>query len=449
MKYRDRFLVNYVYGFNSSSHVYFVTVQRKSHLPGHEEQGYITRISRACVTDANFDTYTEITLECGNDGRFNLVQEAYLVEKSDSLTHRIHTVHNDSFLVASFAKSQGSTSIPQNTSSAVCIFSLSEIDRRFDENIHNCFNGSTRHRNMEYISGTILEGKCPEKLGAAGNILNFCEVGLKISGMYPIVADPVYITNHEAITSVYYSDIHGQSNMGVLILGSSTGSVKSIVLSNSQKSSDDLRVLATQTLSETDPVIKLVLTPQQDHIIALQKHTVTKLQVSECEQIYNKCGDCLSAADPFCGWCSLENRCTGRHSCRTREWITASMGGGQCSQIEQVIPSSLSLPSTASHLTLLISALPKLPPRSDPSGGYICVYGQNVTAVRAKTVARGEFNFKACRVLLGKKWDWPRNNMLFKKIDKFHTINEKRNESDLPEYLPGFFFRLDSKNGVV
>ena len=74
------------------------------------------------------------------------------------------------------------------------------------------------------------------------------------------------------------------------------------------------------------------------------------------------------------------------------------MGGGQCSQIEQVIPSSLSLPSTASHLTLLISALPKLPPRSDPSGGYICVYGQNVTAVRAKTVARGKSYF-----LIGKK----------------------------------------------
>ena len=106
VKYRDRFLVNYVYGFNSSSHVYFLTVQRKSHLPGHEEQGYITRISRACVTDANFDTYTEVTLECGDSGRFNLVQDAYLVERSDSLSHRFHTVRNDSFLVASFAKSQ-------------------------------------------------------------------------------------------------------------------------------------------------------------------------------------------------------------------------------------------------------------------------------------------------------------------------------------------------------
>ena len=34
VKYRDHFLVDYVHGFNSSTHVYFVTVQKKSYLPG-------------------------------------------------------------------------------------------------------------------------------------------------------------------------------------------------------------------------------------------------------------------------------------------------------------------------------------------------------------------------------------------------------------------------------
>lgn len=32
VKYRDHFLVNYVYGFNSSDYAYFMLVQRKSHL---------------------------------------------------------------------------------------------------------------------------------------------------------------------------------------------------------------------------------------------------------------------------------------------------------------------------------------------------------------------------------------------------------------------------------
>ena len=43
VKYRDHFLVQYVHGFNTSQHVYFVTVQRASYLPGDSEAGYITR----------------------------------------------------------------------------------------------------------------------------------------------------------------------------------------------------------------------------------------------------------------------------------------------------------------------------------------------------------------------------------------------------------------------
>ena len=68
VKYRDQFLVNYVYGFNSSSHIYFVTVQKQSHAAGEEEKGYITRLARVCVTDANYDTYTEVTLQCNGTG---------------------------------------------------------------------------------------------------------------------------------------------------------------------------------------------------------------------------------------------------------------------------------------------------------------------------------------------------------------------------------------------
>ncbi|OXA52930.1 Plexin-B [Folsomia candida] len=65
-------------------------------------------------------------------------------------------------------------------------FLLIDIEAKFTENIHMCFNGSVENRNMDYISGPILDGKCYEP-GAAGNIPDFCDVGLKISGAIPIV----------------------------------------------------------------------------------------------------------------------------------------------------------------------------------------------------------------------------------------------------------------------
>ena len=45
--------------------------------PGEAEAGYITRISRSCINDANFDTYSEVTLQCHIGGEnYNLLQAA-------------------------------------------------------------------------------------------------------------------------------------------------------------------------------------------------------------------------------------------------------------------------------------------------------------------------------------------------------------------------------------
>ena len=74
IKYRDHFLVDYVYGFSSASHAYFVTVQKKSHNHRDTEKGYVTRLARVCVTDKNFDTYTEVTLECNGANRKQVIR---------------------------------------------------------------------------------------------------------------------------------------------------------------------------------------------------------------------------------------------------------------------------------------------------------------------------------------------------------------------------------------
>ena len=75
VKYRDHFMVQYKAGFSAGDHVYFVTVQKKSHLPGQDEVGYVSRIARVCVTDPNYNSYTEVTVSCG---AYNLVRSARL-----------------------------------------------------------------------------------------------------------------------------------------------------------------------------------------------------------------------------------------------------------------------------------------------------------------------------------------------------------------------------------
>lgn len=166
VKYRDHFLVKYVYGFNASDFAYFVVVQKKSHLPGEEELGYVTRLARTCISDANYDSYTEVTLQCGGgpDGRgaFSIVQDAKVARAGRDLADSLGLSVGDPVLVGVFSPAKGIGGPEPGHQSAVCVFSVADIEARFNENIHMCFNGSMHSRNMEYISGPILEGKCPK-----------------------------------------------------------------------------------------------------------------------------------------------------------------------------------------------------------------------------------------------------------------------------------------------
>lgn len=170
VNHRDHFLVDYKYGFNSTDYAYFVIVQKKSHLV--EEAGFITRIARVCVSDLNYDTYTEITLQCkkrlntnendvdATEINYNILRDAKVTPAGQRLAQQMGIKRDDLVLVTAFSPSKEITNEPQ-AKSAVCLYSLKDIDETFTENIHMCFNGTIKDRNMGYISGTINEGKCP------------------------------------------------------------------------------------------------------------------------------------------------------------------------------------------------------------------------------------------------------------------------------------------------
>jgi plexin A len=168
VKYRDHFLVKYVYGFNASDYAYFVIVQKQSPLPGQEELGYVSRLARTCINDANYDSYTEVTLQClvrdpsspGSMVSYNLIQDAKVTEAGADLAMSLGIKTSDPVFVGVFGPSRGISNEPQSRS-AVCVYSLQDIEAKFNENIHMCFNGSIKYRNMDYISGLIMDGKCP------------------------------------------------------------------------------------------------------------------------------------------------------------------------------------------------------------------------------------------------------------------------------------------------
>jgi len=387
VKYRDHFLVDYIHGFNSSSHVYFVTVQKKSYLPGEAEAGYITRISRSCITDANFDTYSEVTLEChaGSGGEnYNLVQSAVTVPASRRIADDLGIQEGDTVLLALFSPGESQTSTPQPLS-GVCVYSLPYIDKLFDQNIHMCFNGTMQHRNLPYISGPVDEGKCPSA-GSSGNIFSFCEAALKISGPSPIVQQIGLdlMTETGLATAITGTTV---GNNLVAIVGTQRGEIIKVLIAEHQAMVVD-RFIAVKG----EPILSGTRMHQNNvDLLILTTRRLQRIKIADCTQL-NFCGECLNKRDPFCGWCSLQNECTTEDNCRGagivdrrfsgRPWL--SLGAKhQCVHLENITPSSIAI-TEMTNISLQISSLPELPTTDQ----YQCVYDNHLT-MRATKVPGG------------------------------------------------------------
>lgn len=376
VKYRDHFLVNYVYGFNSSEYAYFAIVQKKSHLA--DEAGFVTRLARICVTDPNYDTYTEVTIQClatKNNIDYNILRDAKITQAGQKLAQTLGIKRGDAVLVAIFSPSNEITDQAE-ANSAMCLYSLKDIEEVFNENIHMCFNGTIKDRNLGYISGTIDDGHCPVA-GTIGNIQDFCTVGLKISGSSPITVQALLHFDNVSITSVTTTTTGPHS---LAFLGTETGTIKKVLISG--HNAGEYEEIAV------DPGNKILqdtmMSADKDFLYVLSKRKITKLRVEHCS-VYTNCSVCLESRDPFCGWCSLEKRCTVRSACQkdtsAARWL--SLGSGQqCIDFESVVPDKIPI-TELTELQLIIRTLP------EPfNAKYRCVFG-NSTPIDADVIENG------------------------------------------------------------
>ncbi|XP_064537604.1 plexin-B [Drosophila montana] len=378
VKYRDHFLVDYVYGFNSSEYAYFVLVQKKSHLA--EEAGYVTRLARICITDPNYDSYTEITIQCtATDDHidYNILRDAKITHASQKLAYQMGIKRDDHVLVTVFSPSKEISDQPENKS-AMCIYSLKDIEDVFIENIHMCFNGTIKDRNLGYISGTINDGRCPI-VGSLGNIYNFCNVGLKISGVAPISAHALFHFDNVSVTSVTATTTTDQQH-SLAFLGTEAGNIKKVLLSGQKPGEYEEIVVdaGSRILPNT------MMSPKKDFLYVLSKRKITKLRIEHCS-VYSNCSACLESRDPFCGWCSLEKRCTVRSTCQrdtsASRWL--SLGSGQqCIDFESIVPDKIPI-TELTQVQLVIRTLP------EPfNAKYRCVFG-NSTPIDAEILEHG------------------------------------------------------------
>jgi plexin A len=370
VKYRDRFLVQYIYGFNTSNHIYFAIIQKRSHVAGQDDKGFVTRLARVCISDPNFDTYSEVTIQCDDEDG-----ETYGMLRAAKFLPGKRT--NDSVLIASFSR----TADP-NYKSVVCRFAMSTVERLFQENIHNCFNGSMTLRNMEYISGPVQEGKCPV-VGKSGNIANFCQVGLKISGVSPIVSSAVFATQNGQVTAV--DAMTTQDGVQVVVLGMTSGQIVILKLDRS----DTPRNLGS--FWKDDGILQLEIIGED--VYYLHKRGLGRVAIaSSCHQ-HLDCPACANSGNPLCGWCSATNKCTTRTTCPGGEGGGGGRGDNilfqaaskRCTSLQSVEPPQLDTAKSKELVKLNIKDLPRL---LNEHHSYICQFSGSLR-YRARVIPGG------------------------------------------------------------
>ncbi|XP_037701978.1 plexin-C1 isoform X1 [Choloepus didactylus] len=235
----------------------------------------------------------QAALDCGHghpDGR-RLLLSSSLVEALDVWAG-----------VFSAATGEGQKRRSPSTT-ALCLFRMSEIQARakscpwdFQTTEHNCKKEDQPERVQPIASSTLI---------------------------------------HSDLTSVYGTVV---MNRTVLFLGTGDGQLLKVTLGENLAS--NCPEVIYEIKEETPVFYKLVPDPVKNIYIYLTAgKEVRRIRVANCSK-HKSCTECLTAADPHCGWCHSLQRCTFQGDCLpledSRNWLDISSGAEKCPKIEMI-----------------------------------------------------------------------------------------------------------------
>lgn len=259
---------------------------------------------RICQKDPDYYSYTEVPIKCRtheDNIDYNLAQAAFVGKPGSELATSLGITAQDDILFIVFAKSKDEADVFNKPShnSALCVYALSAVHRKFTQNIQHCFNGNG-NQGLDFINPS--QSCVPTQVQIKDD---FCgmDVNTPLGGVMPVEASPVLTYKNVLLTSVAATSTHDYT---VVFLGTSDGYLKKAVVESSLSAFEYSNNLIEKN-SRVNPDMHLVEFNNKNFLYVMTERRVTMVKVQEC-QIYKTCGDCLGAHDPYCGWCSLENK---------------------------------------------------------------------------------------------------------------------------------------------
>ncbi|XP_019328964.1 PREDICTED: plexin-C1, partial [Aptenodytes forsteri] len=164
---------------------------------------------------------------------------------------------------------------------------------------------------------------------------------------------------HSGLAAVYGTVVLNQI---VLFLGTDDGQLLKAVLNEDMES--NCPEVLYEIKEETSIFPKLRLDPVDNNYIYLSSaNKVRRIPVANCGRYVSE-QECLSAKDPYCGWCSLNRRCTLKENCTRSNsiegWYNISHAPDKDLKILLSFPAKNQVAVTASISKILTSCMIKI-----------------------------------------------------------------------------------------
>uniref|UniRef100_A0A8C2E227 Plexin D1 n=1 Tax=Cyprinus carpio TaxID=7962 RepID=A0A8C2E227_CYPCA len=282
------------------------------------------------------ESYIQMGLQCGSSGNiYNRLLSIYPADISSG-----GAAGAEPHLFGVFAQAGGRA--------AVCAFRVLEVEERIRQGRRNCSSGPNSDVQVldSVIQGSGAECEHKGAIKLQEEQLNCGAAHLQhpLALRRPLKARPIY--EAPGLTSIAVDNVH---NHTVVFLGTSRGRLRKLSLLA------DLSVANQWSLklAANEPVHHIMTFDPSDHnyLYLMTTHHLLRVQVSACGQS-SSCSECVSAGDAYCGWCTLEGRCSVQKDCSSgtvgRSWISTGDGVQQCPSMT-ITPSEISRSQPGTH----------------------------------------------------------------------------------------------------
>ncbi|KAF3696546.1 Plexin-B1 Semaphorin receptor SEP Precursor [Channa argus] len=358
---------HFVTAFTRRTYVYFLFYRRDIKSTSRE---YWTYAARVCLDDTSYYSYVEVPLVCRSPASpyrsYNLLQAAQVGQGAG---------WEGENLLGVFSTHVSSTNNNPLDASALCVYPLDELDRHINSTRDLCYTQDGRVQGRGEVAYIEYEVKS-SCANLPLNTLKAYPCGSDhtpspMASRTPLEAKAVWHTSAARLTAVAVSAREGYS---IAFLGDSKGTLHKLYLGQDGR----VEVYAKTRIHPISPINSDLLLDQNGaHIYIMTKTTVEKRPVAECGD-HLDCQSCLSARDPYCGWCVLEGRCGQRWECERGslqgQWLWSFNQTQQCLSIQHLSLYNISR-GEKTDITLSVEGLPSL----GKGEAYSCLFQDTET----------------------------------------------------------------------